>query len=559
MTGDWAVNWPHEQVVWATEDRLSLRVLSFRAAEQRVLAEAGDHRRIEWGTAFLAGASSRVQGVVGDVNRCRDHFVATGLPTAEGLQHPPRKVAYIHEPVLAMTCALDLPPNGTDEETFLIGYDDEWSLELFGRRLRPWWRRAAGGETDPVAMLAHAMAERGRVLARAAAFDVELTARARAAAGDGYARLLSASWRQICSAHKLVEGPQGQPLLFAKENFSNGCVGTVDLTYPSAPVFLAHNPALLRAMLDPVFDYCAGPDWPYPFPAHDLGTYPLANGQTYRGYSKGGDNSIADLMPVEESGNMLVLAYAIARIEGEATYARRHWALLTKWAEYLEGVGYDPEEQLCTDDFSGHLASNVNLSAKACMGLGSYAALAAMLGEPERAVHFQAVAERHAADWLAHATDGEGTRLAFGQPGGWSVKYNLVWDRLLGLNLFPEEVLRREQQAYRRQLMPYGLPLDQRSAATMPQWMLWAASLAPDPKLFADLVERIERFLAETPNRVPFSDLWFADNARQIGFQARSILGGMWIALLPGWPDLTSQHLPTLTGFRLSNSRHETE
>jgi hypothetical protein len=65
--------------------------------------------------------------------------------------------------------------------------------------------------------------------------------------------------------------------------------------------------------------------------------------------------------------------------------------------------------------------------------------------------------------------------------------------------------------------------------------MLWAASLVDDPDLFRDFVDRILLYADETPNRVPFADLYLTSNARQIAFQARSVLGGFWIRFLEGW------------------------
>jgi hypothetical protein len=534
MTGEWAVNLPHEWVVWNREARDGLHILSFRSKAQRVLAEAGDHRRIEWGTAFLAVRSERAQAVTGDVDICRDTFVDEGRLTGEGLQKPPRKAGYNRDPVLAVMSDLSVQGNGSAQETIFIAYDDEVSIEYFHQPLRAWWRR--NDDADAISMILTAAADQEAVLARTRAFDEMLVEDATRLAGPAYAELLALAYRHSIAAHKLVAGPDGRPFFFSKENFSNGCIATVDVTYPSAPLFLAYNPVFVRGMLDPIFDYCASENWPYPFPAHDLGAYPKANGQVYRGYTKGGTNSILETqMPVEEAGNMLILTATVVRAERNAEYAAQYWGLLTQWADYLVEVGFNPGEQLCTDDFSGVLACNVNLSAKAIMGLGAYAAMAEALGKPDVATRYRRAAETFVTEWLAAAPDGEGTRLAFDQEGTWSLKYNLVWDRLLALNLFPDDTRRREHRFYRSKLMKYGVPLDQRRALTKPEWMLWAASLVDDPDLFRDFVERILRYADETPNRVPLADLYLTSNGRQIAFQARSVLGGFWIRFLESW------------------------
>jgi hypothetical protein len=292
---------------------------------------------------------------------------------------------------------------------------------------------------------------------------------------------------------------------------------------------------LLRAMLTPYFAYCSSPAWPFPFAAHDLGTYPLANGQTYRNFDKDPHQPIIETqMPVEECGNMLILVGALAARTGDTTDARAHWPLLSRWANYLVEHGADPGEQLCTDDFSGVLGHNVNLAAKATVGLACYTRLAAAIGEAATATRFETIARDAAASLLARARDGDATRLAFNQPGTWSLKYNMVWDRLLGLNLWPEAEHRRELACYRGKVERFGCPLDNRGTLTKPEWMLWAASLADDKPLFADFVARIVAYANATPNRVPLSDLYFTDSGRKIGFQARSVLGGLFIGLLAG-------------------------
>jgi hypothetical protein len=532
MTGEIAVNLPHERVYWGHAAQDGVTAMSFRHEFQPVLEKAGDHLRIDWGTAWLGGRTGVVTMAVGDIDACRDAFAAGRSITGNEPGRPaPRKADYNQESILALSFQLVAGRGRPKSETILIGYDDEYAVEFFGQKLRAWWRR--DGKLDGIGVMALAMKEKDQVLKRAARFDADIEKRAAKIAGKPYADLCALAWRHAIAAHKLCAGPKGEPLFFSKENFSNGCIATVDVTYPSAPLFLIYNPELVRAMIDPYFDYCASKAWPFPFAAHDLGTYPKANGQTYRGFDKDPDQDILETqMPVEECGNMLVLMGAYVRAGGELDYARKHWTMLCQWADYLIGIGVDSGDQLCTDDFSGVLGHNVNLAGKATMGLACMAMLGRQLGDKPGETRYRAAAESFAKDIVGKAVDRDSLRLAFDQPGTWSLKYNFIWDRLMGFNLFPREVLAREIARYKREVQPCGIPLDNRSTLTKPEWMLWAAWLTGDRAFFQDSVERILRYANTTPNRVPLSDLYLTDSGRKIGFQARSVLGGLLIGLL---------------------------
>lgn len=231
---------------------------------------------------------------------------------------------------------------------------------------------------------------------------------------------------------------------------------------------------------------------------------------------------------------MLVAVCALAEAEGDAAFAAAYWPTLTDWVRYLEQFGFDPGNQLCTDDFAGHLAHNANLSVKSIMAFASYARLAEKLGKSDAAAKYRRLAEEAVPKWMTAAAGGAagGYRLAFDQPGTWSQKYNLVWDRMLGFGLFPKEVAEKELAAYRQVAMPFGLALDSRKSYTKTDWEFWSAALTGRRADLDFVTDLVWRYANETPDRNPFPDWYWANNARVRGFLGRSVIGGVFMPVL---------------------------
>jgi hypothetical protein len=519
-TPQWAVHNISQAVTYEEIANDRLKFLKTGTVEQPILEKKGDDIRIDWGYFYLAGHNDKSTNMkFGDYWNVKQEFNSTGAVSETKTESLSEKMNSENMIVLAYSKDLGKVSDEMTTGYILLGYDDIYSVRYFDEDLKAYWTK--DGTVDIFTAFEDAVNDYSTIMNRCDEFNRELLSEATRVGGTKYAELISLVYRQSIAAHKLVKDKEGNLLFFSKENNSNGSIGTVDITYPSSPLYLIYNPDLVKGMLNPIFYYSESGRWTKPFAAHDVGTYPIATGQTY-----------GEDMPIEESGNVLILTAAIAEIEGNADYAAQHWETLTIWTEYLKEYGLDPENQLCTDDFAGHLAHNTNLSIKAIMGIASYGKLAGMLGKTEVAEEYMQIAKEMATQWETMADDGDHYRLTFDRPGTWSQKYNIVWDKLLGFNIFEPKIIEKEIALYKTLQNEYGLPLDNRATYTKTDWIMWTATLSGNSDDFDALIDPVYKYANETKSRVPISDWHDTKTAERMNFKARSVVGGYYMKLL---------------------------
>ena len=427
---------------------------------------------------------------------------------------------------------------------FVFAYDDVYSIDYFDVKTRGYWHKKFG---DIIEAIQFAVIQHDQLLNGAKEFEQRLLDNA-AAFGEDYVNVISIAYRQVVAAHKLIEDEDGNLLYLSKECHSNGCINTVDVSYPSIPLICLYNPALLTGFMTAIFKFAKMPCWTFDFAPHDVGTYPRVSGQVYGSppdvwtKNRTGIKKVYTYdynpfpekgqQPVEECGDMLIMCYVYYKLTGDLDYIGRYFDLLTKWADYLVQKGVVLQNQLCTDDFAGHLEKNINLAIKSVMGLKAFSMLAEIIA-PDVAEHYATTAAANARQIEAMGTTEDGKLLlAFDTNNTWSLKYNMVWDVIWNTGLFSESVKAAEIKYYKENQHQYGIPLDSRSDYTKSDWIMWAACLDTSDELIKISSQHMVDFLQNTKPHVPFSDWYYTSKNLSIMFRHRTVQGGLWMPVL---------------------------
>jgi hypothetical protein len=539
ISGEWAYGASTQQITWAQESVAhtggNLMVQSFTPVSPTPLAEVNQYP--SWGTAFLAAESTNALTVqIGFDTVVRSRAASQG--TLDGTMITPP--APINDspsgwPVLGYSFALG-PVGKTPSApvTLVIGQARNPAISYLGTDVPPLW---ASYWPTWESMVADEFDDASNAAGRAAALDARIASDALAAGGESYAALCSLALRQTYGGTELV-GTKSAPWLMLKEISSDGNVSTVDVVYPASPGFLYTNPYYLKLLLDPLLSYAESGRWPQTFAEHDLGAaYPVAGGHD----DGGGEN-----MPIEETANMLIMMAAYVQRAAPATaqaYANQHYTIAKQWAGYLLQNTLDPGCQNQTDDFTGFICHSVNLALKGIIGVGAMSILSQAAGNQADQASYLSQAKSLMGQWVTKAQSKAGNHLLLvydeGQDAGlnmpiqstWSLKYNALYDRILGLNLVPASILQEEALWYSSQAHAYGVDLDPRNTYTKSDWELWTTGAIDDVSVRQIFIDGVYAYATGSATRVPFGDLYYTGSGQWDAFQARPVQGGMFSLL----------------------------
>ncbi|GAA5820315.1 hypothetical protein JCM11251_005569 [Rhodosporidiobolus azoricus] len=411
--------------------------------------------------------------------------------------------------------------------------------------------------------------------------------------GDEYAHVVAVSTRQIFMAMEAVwdqnqmSGNEkevqvawspvtGEPvpaMVMLKEISSNGNVNTVDVIAPFLPFLLYASPSLLPLLLEPIYRYMeTGLYVPKP-PIHDLGDhYPNATGH---------NDYLYPGLPIEEAGNALMMALAGMRVAQPATsspttrtkvvewwddqrtrfsgavgagqrkigweskighgrdhrregarmalgQARERYELMKGWAKYLEEECLYPGDQLF-----GSSPNQTSLVIKGILGMRAFSEIADDLGETRDRDHFRDVTERYLETFLDLAVAKDGSHLlgSYNNATGWITHYNLYFDVLLGLEVFPQTIYEMQDSFYPTVAEPYGPPLDSRfPTRAKTDWLAWASATCLSSKCRRVFLDGLARYFRASKNAV-FGDSITPQEGWSVGFLSRPVAGGHYALL----------------------------
>ncbi|KIL59835.1 hypothetical protein M378DRAFT_193746 [Amanita muscaria Koide BX008] len=499
--------------------------------QQSIFAEVNDHT--QYGSAYysISNTGNTTYQTAADTV-ARAQFITSGyLSNSQDTNFRPINNNW---PVFALARDLGQVTVATQPVVFTIGHLRDPAIDYIieGGQMQQRSVYSLSKYPNADSMIAFFINDFENALSRARLFDAAIQRDAVAVSND-YADVVALSVRQALGAleitiSKTSDGSwnSSDVIVFLKEISSDGNVNTVDVIFPTWPILLYTNPALGKYLLEGLFRYQATGQYPNKWSVHDLGAhYPQASG-----HNDGKDEP----MPVEESGNMIIMALSYAQKTGDSSHLRRYYALLDQWTQFLITDSLIPANQISTDDFAGPLANQTNLAIKGIVGIKAMSEIARIVGDSAKSSNYSTIAANYVQQWYSFASSSTNDHLtlSYGNSSSWGLSYNLYGDKLLKLNLFPGSVYDMQTAWYKTVAQPYGVPLDTRHTYTKSDWEIWTAAIMTNTQVRDLFIGSVRKWAADGLSSEPFGDWYETTNGQPEGFRARPVVGGH-LALRP--------------------------
>ena len=486
-------------------------------ANQNVLYTDSKNQQALWGTAVFAGSSNSPgqltagSGAQGDL---RNQFGVNGLVTGE-------TPTFVKGDVVSLSYDLGHVTQQTSC-TFAIGYVRTAAVNYTGQAYTPYYRAYFPTINGAVSRFLN---DFSAALAESHTLDNTIQSVGATVGGQNYADILALSVRQTLGGIDLTIPNNtlntDEAVAFIKEISSDGNIQTMDIIFELLPFFYKFNPEYIRLLLDPIVSYLSSGRWPHPWVIHDLGeVYPNATGHPL---------GHAEEQPVEETGNLLVLAAAYQASSGNKTWAASHKKLFDKYATWLVNNGLYPSHQLSTNDGLGPFSNMTQLGVKAAVALSAYGQLTGDTSWTDKGNLFASTINTPGVGVeISHSTNQNYFTLAYGNDT-WFMMFNLYPAKLLNLTCFPQSAYDGQSAFLATVRGPYGVPLDGTVPWGKTDWQMWAAAVA-EPSTRTQMIDDLHAYASNGKNDIPFPDRYFVQGSKAglitpKNFRARPVLG----------------------------------
>ncbi|EKG18285.1 protein of unknown function DUF1793 [Macrophomina phaseolina MS6] len=471
----------------------------------------------QWGYAVWGARADSHQS--GSPSTVRGQFISNGTLTNA-------TEAWSSGAVVGL--AFDLGTVSTPSSAvYAIGYIRELAINYRGSPWTPYYRAYNPDWADAID---HFIDVHDDCVTESQALDSQVQSLGESTGGSNYTAILELSVRQIFGGIDVVIDNStfdtSKPWAFIKEISSNGNLNTVDIIFPTFPFFYMFNAEYIKILLDPMMQYLEGGTYPQPYVIHDMGThYPNATGH---------DDGLDEAMPVEQCGNLQVLALAYQTATGDTAWTTQYSALFKKYADYLVDNGLYPANQLSTNDGIGAFTNMTNLGVKAAVGLAAYGVLTSQSNYTDLGRSFadQIYGTNTSGDGLGTEISADTNASFFTltyQDDTYFMVFNNYPDKLFNLSVFPDETYTALSEFYPTVRQPAGVALEGAIKWAKTDWQMWVAAVSEDSTQ-SMFVNDLYEYITNGKNAAPFPDRYFSDGdtvgrAGQ-GFRARPTLGG---------------------------------